>query len=91
MRKIQSLLQNPKGELMNKFKSRSLQKMFLPLAAFCIIPIWLILRQGTSPSLGIYLLSLLGFIFFLLDRILKPWELDRAEKQLKKSNQNKNR
>lgn len=70
---------------MNIFKSRALQKTFLPLAAFCIIPIWFILRQGSTPSLGVYLLSLLGFIFFLLDRILKPWELDRAEKQLNKS------
>ena len=70
---------------MNILKARKIQKAFLPLAAFCIIPVWFILRQGNTPSFGVYFLSLLGFLFFLLDRILKPWEMERAEKQWNKN------
>lgn len=61
--------------------NRRVQKLFLPLALTCIVPIWVLLKQGAAGlSLPVYLLAGLGAALFLLDRIFKPWELERAER-----------
>ena len=63
-------------------ENRKLQKCLLPAAFVCILPIWWILRQGAEsvPAIA-YVLGALGVLFFLLDRNLKPWDLERAEKR----------
>jgi len=67
---------------MKKFlENRKLHKIFLPIALVCILPIWLILLRGGTPSLPIYIIAGIGMVSFLMDRILKPRELERAEKR----------
>ena len=68
-------------------ENRKAHKIFLPLALVCILPIWLILLNGGTPSVPVYIIAGLGFIFFLIDRILKPRELERAEKRRLKTEQ----
>lgn len=76
---------------MKKFlENRKAHKIFLPLALVCILPIWLILLNGGTPSVPIYIIAGLGFIFFIIDRILKPRELERAEKRRLKTEQRYN-
>ena len=70
----------------NFLKNRRLQKFFLPLAFLCILPVWILLRRGISPVPPIlYVLIALAAALLLLDRLLKPWELDRLEKEEKKA------
>lgn len=72
-------------------KKRKVQKLYLPLAFVCIIPLWTLLRQGNAAiSAAAYLLAGLGALFFLLDRIFKPWETARAEKTWKAAEQSRN-
>ena len=66
-------------------ENRKLQKLFLPLALLCIIPVWVMLRNGAQPGVPVYCLAALGVLFFLLDRIFKPRELERAERKLEET------
>jgi len=65
-------------------------KIFLPISLVCILPLWLILLNDGTPSLPIYILAGIGFISFLLDRIFKPRELERAEKRRQKTEEKYN-
>jgi len=63
-------------------ENRKLQKLLLPVALVCILPIWLMLRKGITPiPVIVYVLGAVAAVCFIADRILKPYELERAEKQ----------
>ena len=67
---------------MKKFLlNTKVHKAFLPLALVCILPLWLTLLNKITPPLPVYIIGGFGFFFFLLDRIFKPRELERAEKR----------
>ncbi|MDD5833463.1 MAG: hypothetical protein PUC98_08295 [Clostridiales bacterium] len=61
-----------------------IQKCFLPLSLVCILPLWLMLirRAEHIPAIA-YVLAAAAFVLFCLDRILKPWDRERAEKMRK--------
>ena len=67
--------------MIRKFlKNRKYQKCLLPLSLIFILPVWLTLRKDVSPLPPVlYVSCALAFICFILDRILKPWDLERAE------------
>ena len=72
-RSMKKILSNPK-----------VQKCFLPLAFLCIFPIWLmLLRKAEQIPAALYVLAALSVIFLCLDRILKPWDRERAEQMRK--------
>jgi hypothetical protein len=71
---------------MTFFMQRRIQKAFIPLAFILILPLWFIAREGTDLTM-VAPLAFLGAVFFILDRIFKPWELDRAEKTWKVTEQ----
>jgi len=75
----------------NFLENRKLHKIFLPISLVCILPIWLILLKGGTPSLPIYIVAGIGMVSFILDRILKPRELERAEKRRQKTEAQINR
>ena len=58
---------------------RRIQKAFMPIAFILILPLWLVIREGGDLTM-VAPLAILGAGFFILDRIFKPWDLDRAEK-----------
>jgi hypothetical protein len=61
--------------------NRRVQKWFMPLAGVCVFPLWLTLLRGGTPPTITYVLGALGAVFLLLDRLFKPWELERAERR----------
>lgn len=65
---------------------RKIQKIFLPISFFCIIPLWLLLKKGVSqiPPIA-YVFAVIAAISFWLDRLFKPWDVERAEKTMEKS------
>ena len=68
------------------FLQRKVQKSFLMLAFVCLIPMWLMLNQGVEDiPTGVYILGALAAVFFILDRLFKPWETERAEAKMEKA------
>ena len=65
----------------NFLLNTKVHKTFLPIALVCILPLWLTLLRKGTPSLPLYIIGGIGFFFFILDRIFKPRELERAEKR----------
>jgi len=73
-------------EMIQKFlKDRKKQKFLILGAAICILPIWITVLRDNTPGIVHYILMGIGLLLFLLDRQLKPWELDNAERQRKKA------
>jgi len=72
----------------NFLLNRKVQKLFLPASFVCLFPLWLLLIRGAGniPT-AVYGLGILAAIFFILDRFFKPWEMERAEARMKKSQQ----
>ena len=68
------------------FLQRKVQKSFLMLAFVCLIPMWLMLNQGVEDiPTGVYILGALSAVFFILARLFKPWETERAEAKMEKA------
>ena len=65
--------------------NRKVQKFFLPASAVCLFPLWLTLLQKKEVPLLVAVLGILAVVFFVLDRFFKPWELERAEAKMKKT------
>ncbi len=68
-----------KKHLMNP----KIQRAFFPIAFFCIAIVFVTSEKGMR-AWWIYALWMVGLVFFLLDRIFKPWKWYRLEKRKKK-------
>lgn len=68
--------------------NRKIQKLFLPVAFVCILPLWFLLVRGSAHVPGtVYALGALAALSFILDRFFKPWETERAEAKMKTAQQ----
>lgn len=71
-------------EFLQKFlKNRKQQKFLIIGAAVCIFPIWITVFRDGTPGTIHYILMGIGLLLFWFDRLLKPWEMDNAERQRK--------
>ena len=71
-------------ETLQKFiKNRKQQKFLILGAAVCIFPIWITVFQDKTPGTIHYIMMAIGLLLFWFDRLLKPWEMDNAERQRK--------
>lgn len=61
--------------------NRTLQKCLLPVACVCLLPLWIMLRKDVSPlPLVVKILGVLSAVIFILYLQLKPWQMERAER-----------
>lgn len=68
--------------------NRKIQKLFLPIAFVCILPLWVLLARDSAHVPGaVYALGALAALAFILDRFFKPWETERAEAKMKTAQQ----
>lgn len=66
------------------FSDPRIQKCFLPISFVCILPLWfMLIRKTEHIPAAAYILAAAAFVLFCLDRILKPWDRERAEKMRK--------
>lgn len=73
-------------EVLQKFlKNRKQQKFLILGAAVCIFPIWITVFRDGTPGTIHYILMGIGLLLFWFDRQLKPWEMDNAERQRKRT------
>ena len=73
-------------EILQKFlKNRKQQKFLILGAAVCIFPIWITVFRDGTPGTIHYILMGIGLLLFWFDRQLKPWEMDNAERQRKRT------
>ncbi|MBE6969221.1 MAG: hypothetical protein E7442_03740 [Ruminococcaceae bacterium] len=73
-------------EFLQEFlKNRKQQKFLILGSAVCIFPIWITVFRDKTPGTIHYILMVIGLLLFWVDRQLKPWELDNAERQQKKA------
>jgi hypothetical protein len=65
--------------------SRKIQKLFLPIAFVCLLPLWfLLVRNSSHIPAAVYALGGIAALSFILDRFFKPWETERAESRAEK-------
>lgn len=74
---------------MKKFlRDIRVQKLFLPLAFLLILGVWCAAKWGDPRHPLCYIAVILGIIFLVLDRQLKPRERERLARQNAQSAEN---
>jgi len=60
-------------------KRLKIAKCLIPIALVCVLPLWYRLMKGLEITPVYYVLCAIGAIAFFADRILKPWDMERAQ------------
>lgn len=67
--------------------NRKVQYTFFPIAFVSIAIVWAMAERGIQGP-PTYLLLSIGVIFFILDRVFKPWKFRRLERRQRAAEQN---